>query len=84
MRRRCVCECVFVAPLCSPPTVSSGVSPGSADPPASPRSEGAWSLGSPSSVSPPSQLLWKWTKNIFMLLDKLLQQESSPPLTHFF
>lgn len=52
----CVCaDCCF-DPLCSPPSVSSG----SADPPASPRSEGAWSPGSPSSVTPPSQLLWKY------------------------
>lgn len=51
-----VCAACCFDPLRSPPSVS----PGSADPPASPRSEGAWSPGSPSSVTPPSQLLWKY------------------------
>lgn len=63
VRRPCVrsCECAGRSSprLCSPPSVFSGVSPGPADPPASPRSVGAWSPGSPSSGSPPSQLLRK-------------------------
>lgn len=51
VRRQCVCRGCCVASLFSPPTVSPGV------PPASPQSEVAWSLGSPSSVTPPSRLL---------------------------
>lgn len=52
-----VCAGCCFDPLCSPPSVSPC---GSADPPTSPQSEGAWSPGSPSSGTPPSQLLWKW------------------------
>lgn len=52
-----VCAGCCFDPLCSPPCVSPC---GSANPPTSPQSEGAWSPGSPSSGTPPSQLLWKW------------------------
>lgn len=64
-------------PLCSPP----GVSPcRSADPPTSPGSEGAWSRGSPSSGTPPSQLLWKWVfRQGYHFLSQILNVDTDWP-----
>lgn len=64
VRRPRVCTGWGSAPL-SPPSVPSGGSPGSADPPASPQSEAAWSPGSPSLTSPLVQLLRKQKSQSF-------------------
>lgn len=68
------------------PSVCSGLSPGPEGPPTFPRSEEAWSPGSPSSESPPAQLLWKETQrfNTGMLLQFFQKQPSGFSLFVWF